>query len=172
MPVGTFRPMQEIFYEEHDAISLSQHLSFVSQTTSTLFNDKSSMHSRHDIFLYFFVPGLLDVPICAVHDDGFSNDPSVLLKAPSSPERKKLYSFHIPRISSAPYRIFNQNPMLNSHRYPINTITGMSTYPKGFKDLAVASKNREHSMHTILVPTKLSTLFKIKLDDRGCSLQS
>ncbi|KAJ8022689.1 Protein TBATA [Holothuria leucospilota] len=91
---------------------------------------------------------LLDVPICAVHDDGFSNDPSVLLKAPSSPERRKLYSFHIPRISSAPYRIFNQNPMLNSHRYPINTITGMSTYPKGFKDLAVASKNREHIPYT------------------------
>ncbi|XP_071829251.1 protein TBATA-like isoform X2 [Apostichopus japonicus] len=82
------------------------------------------------------IKGLLDVPICAVHDDGSIKEPSNLLRAPSSAERRSLYSFHIPRISSAPYRIFNQNPVLNSHRYPINTITGMSTYPKGFKDLA------------------------------------
>lgn len=90
------------------------------------------------MFSYLFSSsGLLDVPICAVHDDGpLSKEPSKLLRAPSSAERRSLYSFHIPRISSAPYRIFNQNPMLNSHRYPINTITGMSTYPRGFKDLA------------------------------------
>ncbi|XP_071952857.1 protein TBATA-like isoform X1 [Antedon mediterranea] len=84
------------------------------------------------------IKGLLDVPICTVHDDGYmSNVKYGKAKPPSTADSRKLYSYSIPqRINRHNYKIQNLNPTLNSGMFPINTITGLSSYPMGFKEKA------------------------------------
>ncbi|XP_022112203.1 protein TBATA-like isoform X2 [Acanthaster planci] len=84
------------------------------------------------------IKGLNDIPICAVHDGPsvVSKQSRDLLRRPATGEARRMYAFRIPDINPHKYRIYNQNPTLNSHRYPINTLTGLSTYPQGFKEKA------------------------------------
>ncbi|XP_038062082.1 protein TBATA-like isoform X2 [Patiria miniata] len=84
------------------------------------------------------IKGLNDIPICAVHDGPalISKQSRDLLRRPSTGEDRRMYAYRIPDVNPHKYRIHNQNPTLNSHRYPINTLTGLSTYPLGFKEKA------------------------------------
>ncbi|XP_071495051.1 uncharacterized protein [Diadema antillarum] len=76
---------------------------------------------------------LLDVPICAVHDEGYFVNPR-LRKRPATAEARGMYTFRIPHVNQQEYRVHVQNPTLNSSRYPINTLTGLSMFPQGFRE--------------------------------------
>ncbi|XP_033108173.1 protein TBATA-like isoform X3 [Anneissia japonica] len=83
------------------------------------------------------IKGLLDVPICSVHDDGYLSNARYGKNKPSTAESRRLYSYSIPpTINRHNYKIQNLNPTINSQMFPINTITGLSTYPLGFKEKA------------------------------------
>ena len=46
------------------------------------------------------------------------------------------YRFRNPRLSRHKLQFYSLNETLNSQRYPINTITGLSMYPIGCKERA------------------------------------
>jgi len=81
------------------------------------------------------IKGLLDVPICAVHDEGFISNPRY--SRPNTQESRRLYSYagRMP-IHSVTYNVHNLNPMINTNKYPLDVITGLANYPWGFKEKA------------------------------------
>ncbi|XP_070544383.1 protein TBATA-like isoform X2 [Ptychodera flava] len=82
------------------------------------------------------IKGLLDVPICAVHDEGFISNPRYNLR-PNTQESKRLYSYagRMP-VHAISYNVHNLNPMMNTNKYPLDIITGLANYPWGFKEKA------------------------------------
>lgn len=80
--------------------------------------------------LHFFLSGLLDVPICAVNDDGYFSNPRYSLQFPPN-------QFNQKKLQRIPVNAIN----VNSQLHPINTVTGLqyftglSSYP--FRERAV-----------------------------------
>ncbi|XP_063969686.1 uncharacterized protein LOC129281817 isoform X5 [Lytechinus pictus] len=75
------------------------------------------------------IKGLLDVPICAVHDEGYFTNPR-LRRRPATAEARGMYTFRIPKPAK---EVYNLNPTINASQYPINTLTGLSMFPQGFR---------------------------------------
>ncbi|XP_041485180.1 uncharacterized protein LOC121431649 isoform X2 [Lytechinus variegatus] len=73
---------------------------------------------------------LLDVPICAVHDEGYFTNPR-LRRRPATAEARGMYTFRIPKPAK---EVYNLNPTINASQYPINTLTGLSMFPQGFRE--------------------------------------
>eukprot|EP00057_Strongylocentrotus_purpuratus_P032977 XP_789620.2 PREDICTED: protein TBATA isoform X2 [Strongylocentrotus purpuratus] len=76
------------------------------------------------------IKGLLDVPICAVHDEGYFTNPR-LRRRPATAEARGMYTFRIPKPTK---EVYNLNPTINASQYPINTLTGLSMFPQGFRE--------------------------------------
>lgn len=74
--------------------------------------------------------GLLDVPICAVHDEGYFTNPR-LRRRPATAEARGMYTFRIPKPTK---EVYNLNPTINASQYPTNTLTGLSMFPQGFRE--------------------------------------
>ncbi|XP_072051127.1 uncharacterized protein [Amphiura filiformis] len=88
------------------------------------------------------IKGLLDIPICAVHDEGHIINPRLYVpqRRPHTSESSyERYRFRNPRLSRHKLQFYSLNETLNSQRYPINTVTGLSMYPKGCRDRASTS---------------------------------
>ncbi|XP_006822050.1 uncharacterized protein LOC100377392 [Saccoglossus kowalevskii] len=91
-------------------------------------------HNPHPVRVRH-IKGLLDIPICAVHDEGFISNPRYT--RPNTQESKQLYSYagRMP-VHSVSYNVHNLNPMINTSKYPLDLITGLANYPWGFKEKA------------------------------------
>jgi len=73
------------------------------------------------IFFSNFVVGLLDVPICAVNDDGYFSSPKYSLQFPPS-------AFDTNQVGKFRGKIPVNAINVNSQLHPINTVTGLQYF--------------------------------------------